>query len=486
MNISNYIASENAREIAQKDWPGLDKVQWKFLSYLLFGVYKDKSSSRLLLPAEIIARINGKYSQWKNNNFNSSQFLGEFQNTVPIKYSKWSYVERQLVRVLLEFPISDELEAEIQKGLAEGWTNSVYFASGRKVTDKTKKTENDLSRQEALESMATTIPEAQALIEYLNTPRPHLYSSLLKNLPKAREIAKTLKKDSVGQLKMLNIMQYQTQPYYRTVEATTRVYAIKENMTYLARPVRKALTNGLWECDLKSAQLAIAAKVWNVPVVAEFLKEKKSIWEELSDWMGFEAKDIYKNTLYALMFGSGSLLLSRIVSELDLTHPIDVILDPKFSKLYWSRKKTYLKDEELIENIIKEVKGRDLMSKFKTHPLIKEILKARAKQLRKIRRAKGAFNFFKIWLSTDKFPPKSILAQVAQSYELALLWPIIELAIKNQDKKGFKIVLWQHDGLTIKVDDNNLEQLWIEKLKFAVSQKAFNLEINTELEVEKN
>ena len=187
----------------------------------------------------------------------------------------------------------------------------------------------------------------------------------------------------------------------------------------LQRDVRHTLTRDWITCDLKSAQLAICAKTWNVPQVGEFLRSGGSIWQSLSAWLDLEAeqKPMLKDALYALVFGAGR------------------------------------------DKMIAILESRRLYERFRAHPLIHQMFLARARQLRAIRTAQGAHDAFGRWIAIEYMPvlekryshdsSRKILALVAQSYELLLLTPVIQLAMEQRDSShGFVITLWLHDGFS--------------------------------------
>jgi hypothetical protein len=89
---------------------------------------------------------------------------------------------------------------------------------------------------------------------------------------------------------------------YQPADKTVRIFPYGERIVSLKSEVRRALTHGLIEGDLKSAQLAIAANLWNVTSIKEFLTQGGSIWEYLYQ-LGSTNKDALKEVLYSLMFG---------------------------------------------------------------------------------------------------------------------------------------------------------------------------------------
>jgi hypothetical protein len=74
-----------------------------------------------------------------------------------------------------------------------------------------------------------------------------------------------------------------------------------------------------------------------------------------------------------------------------------------------------------------------------------------------------------------------VSAQIAQSYELKLLYPVIQLARTTND---FTIMYWLHDGFYMLVNNNERAAYWIELLELAVETVANELEIPSFLDIE--
>ena len=78
--------------------------------------------------------------------------------------------------------------------------------------------------------------------------------------------------------------------------------------------------------------------------------------------------------------------------------------------------------------------------------MIEDLLCARNLALEKIAEAGGAKDCYGNWIPvSDETQPRDILARVAQSWEMKLIYPAFEIA----DKKDFKIMLFQHDGFSV-------------------------------------
>lgn len=130
---------------------------------------------------------------------------------------------------------------------------------------------------------------------------------------------------------------------------------------------------------------------------------------------------------------------------------------------------------------------------FKDHAVIRALLLARARQLKAIRHEGGGVDAFGNILALERYDKegydyaydnsRSILACIAQSYELALLLPVIRLAATQQfEAHGFTLTTWLHDGFTFVAHRERDEADWKKKLAGVVAEEASRLGIHTELE----
>ena len=161
-----------------------------------------------------------------------------------------------------------------------------------------------------------------------------------------------------------------------------------------------------------------------------------------------DTKGILKDSTYALCFGGGEK--KAIAKALE---PLD------------------------IDNAAKQ---------FLAIPLITQSRKARNKEIERIRINRGATNAFGHFytMATLHCSPLSILAGVVQSYELKLLYPCFQLAMQQlHSRHGLKIVLFQHDGISIVCHDKTETKSWIARLQKVVTDIAQEIGITTKLEI---
>ena len=433
--------------------PGLgeNKAYWKMTGHLMFT--GGLEAGQILIPAELIARIegnniHGKYCAW--------DFIQAYQrDVVRLDVSVYTTSQcRSVTHVYWPEYVEMLLKGERRKDDDE----LVLFWSGAKWRREHAVKSRAEVQEEALEIMRNMGNHpACDLLALLNRAASNKFAAIKKHLEAARLLVPSLGlvEDEVErQYNILKAIKKQAQPFYTPAERSVRIFAFNDCVARLQRDVRHVVTQDWIHCDLKSAQLAIVAKTWNVPGVAEFLRSGGSIWATLCDWMSWsmDAKPVLKDALYAFIFGSGR---------------------DKMIELLGSRK-AYMR--------------------FGAHPLMRQLFLARALQLRQIRKDKGATDAFgkKLHIEYVTVPNKKytydtsrkIMALAAQSYELLLLTPVIQAAVDCQDStRGFCLLLWLHDGFSFVTCHKDDRVSWARRLQKAVNQQAISLGVATELEV---
>ena len=452
--MERRTVSKRFRTIAEKCLPGLniDPAYWQFFGYLLFGSSFDEDSGKLLIGQPKLAKVLGEDA----NNFVAREFLQRFRRDVmPADSFEWSLYSkdaekcRQVDRcewpAELENAIPDEIDAKWHK---EG---RVYL-DGTAYSEGKRKKARQADRAEAERELGYG-NDARLIQRYMNTQTSYLFTGVVtKNYDAALEVAKKLpnERSRRAQLRMLRRIWDQQQPFYYPSFAgnTVRLFA-SEHIPNLQGDVRRALTREWPEADLKSAQLAICSRLWDVPIVLRFLETGKSVWKHLADSIGVpashfsEAKPVLKKALYSVCFGK-----LRQHVQADVT---------KGLRLFG-------------------VQSAGL--RFVENDLISALLVARDAQIERINKQTGAVDCYGkiIFLDKDR-EAKQILAELAQAVEMKFIAPIFRLAEVNVD---FKIMLYQFDGVSIHFTRRETE--WRQKINDSVKKEAESLGILTELE----
>jgi len=439
--------SETFRNDVSKILPGLgdNSSYWNLFAYLAFGTKVDDYSGNLVISSDLLAKIEGKSTV--NRNYVGRKLLDAFRRDVhDFSYSKWES-RKGLARIITKLEWSKEISKIIELERNGRWKNKkqVYIHNGNNFEKSRQKEYWKMEKKEALQlSKNVTLKEEKVLLDYLNNHPPNTFYSLDKNIREARKNIKKVGANEVWHTNLLNDIEDQFQPFYKPTERSTRVFPASGNMLSLKSELRLILTIDWYEFDLKSAQLAICSKLWKINELKAFLKSGESIWTYLMKWLGVrntkKNKGIVKDALYALIFGAYKKKLNKILFQLD-NNAYDI-----FIKI----------------------------------PIIKLLLKARRRQFREIKKKGGGYNCFGQWISSIKYGHRSVVAQLAQAYELKILFPAIELA--KEKEREFRIVLWQHDGFSVVFFDKRRIDNLIWNLQYVVDSKAKELGIPTRLE----
>ena len=464
MKFSDKSVSPGFRDALGQALPGLGgrADYWRLTQHLLFGTWRDHDTSRLLLPSELIAAIEGKKH---DKNYVAGKFLEAYRRDVmdfEIAPHVFSFdPDRCRARSLMALELPQAVSALVEAERRSLPPEQVWMSTGNKVLRKhaVASRQEDHAEAQGRARGDGVCPQARLLLDYMNSLPPNRFTSALRHLPEATEAAKGLA-DAENQLNLLKAVRDYAQPFYVPVDKTTRIFSLRESVLRLHRSLRKIMTQDWVTADLRSAQLAIVASVWGVPSLTEYLAAGRSIWPDLCGHMDLlhtdDHKAIVKGALYAVTFGAGVRKMTDYLG-----------------KHFGNASGAY--------------------RTFKAHPVIRALLLARARQLRKIRHEGGGVDAFGNFLELERYEKpgyayaydnsRSILACIAQSYELALLLPVVKLAAAQQfEAHGFTLTTWLHDGFTFDAHRARDAGHWKARLAEVVAEEAARLGIHTGLE----
>ena len=439
----------------------------RMMAYLMFGAFYSEMTGRLVISRPLMAHIisggdQAERQRYLSGNKRVHEFLQAFKREVlpGFEWSSYQSEEGQAREVITSgFP--PELEALLEAERTTLSPERVYFDDGKKPSAAKAREERRAMQQETIATITEAgSDEARNMLSYLNQLPPHRFTKVVRqNFDQAWELALDLQEQRKRQaaLNLLRVIREQPQPFYRPSRAgrTVRLYPLNESMLLLKKDVRKALTQGWAEYDLRSSQLAIVATTWGIPSARAFLESGKSIWAELNALYELEpaeeTKKAFKTALYSLIFG-----MSRPHIEGKLTRD--------FMKLRIRRKGARLFD----------------------HALIQDLLSARERKMREVEAQGYGDTIFgkRIPVVADEGEPertnvRSIMAEQAQAVELALIYPVFELAATSDD---FDIVLFQHDGFSVAYTEPQARERVEGRLVSVVEAKAEELDVVTGLD----
>lgn len=465
MYLPHKLVDREFRKAVAEGLPGLasDYRLWRILEYILFGTWVDEETGMLVLSAKQTAYLVGDERKWLYHRFNQQKLLDEFServfavDTEGIIFNDW-FGPNRAGRVVAQVPhwLNDLAASERRKTGGE----LVEFATGAPWTRQRQAKATQSMRLEAIEAMKSSpCPETARLLQHLNGLPSNSFVSIRERIPGAHELVDQLGRDTERQHNLLRAVEQHCQPLYQPVGGSVRVYSLNESFLRLKREVREHLTSEWMEADLRSAQLAIVAARWNCARLKDYLQQGRSIWPELLGALGLspddEQKSLLKELVYAVVFGMEERNLKALAAR------------------QWP-----------------QISGP--WDRLKRNRLLREVLRARRVAFKRIRadgRATDAFGRTLLLASRGRshgaYQPdnaKSLMAQVAQSWELRLMLPILVLAEENRGPSGFRLMMWLHDGVAIHVPDSRRRESWRKRISDAVDANAMALGIPTSLE----
>lgn len=446
----------------------------RLLLYLLLSPWLD-ANGRTVLTYSQLAACDGSTEQAKGRNFTSTAFLQDFESYIlplDLQSARWASKGNSHARTACPVwpePVLTALKTELELSSKDRLADAVYFVSGHAYKPRQHKENLAMLKRQALEQLLQHDHPALSLMQYANSQQSTVFNRLVeKHIDHARDVAMSIEKyDTTNQLeiemthsarshalRILHGLESDAMPTYKPSEKGNTARIFSDGLSYLGLPkaVRRALMPECPELDLANAQLAIAARDWNIPEVQTFLATGQKIWPELERYFDLAPdlhKPILKSTLYALLFGMEKAALVR-----HLAHG---------------------GPDETGRGIGSE-KAKTL---FK-HPLISALYIAREQQLHNLLEAGTAQTCFNQTIPvTNKKQARSALAAQAQAVELWILLPAVDLLKNNTD---LKLVAWQHDGFTVHSSNKTKIERYVNQLQKAVNERANQAGYNTSLE----
>ncbi len=446
--LGRIPVSRTFRSLALDFFPALKEHSeyWRLFCYLLFGSRHDKDTSRLLVSAKILSALEGR----DPNNSQAEKFLIRFNENVlgpaggKIRWTDW-YKPKGKCRQLTNRDFGLEFEELLRQEHLGKWDESgrVYLISGA-TYNRSNARKFRREQREAAGRLPTFCAHAEIIRSYMNTLKPNLFTTKVQENYKSALKATFNLPDGPAkdaQLRILAHIKSQPQPFYSPSEAghTVRL-STSESMANLKRNVRRAITKGWDEADLRCSQFAICARLWNVPELLDFLSTGKSLWKRFFDYLHLApekhaiAKSVIKETIYSICFG-----MER--------HSIKWTTGCNL----WAARL----ERGIAHELLKE-------------PLIQALLNARDVALETIAAEGGAMTCYREWKPvTEKRQPRDIMAEIAQAWEMNLIYPAFELARQTRE---FTITLYQYDGFS--VNFTRRPELWKQRIQELISENA--------------
>lgn len=497
------LVTTKFREEIQKEFPGVKtEAHWQLLRTAFFSTYICKQTGAVRFGAEEIARA---FDTTPGTHFQAGNKLKEFLAVLPegtaslvlVKGKEWmkgeyisSFGMKEKLNEetgLIEFKSSyKRVGTGMQRRVQFNWSQKVkellttelndktpssekvYFVSGFKKNVNKERVGLKQTVEECLSAVAIiNSPAAKYMAKYLNELPTNSFTKLNENADAAFQAVSQIDSEIVReqQLKILNAVLESPKPIYRPSKngKTDRLFGYGANITNLKKEVRLSLTKDWIEFDLRSSQLAIVAKLWNIKELHDFLSDTtNSIWSNMYNYYGIInpisrklLKDSLKERIYGIVFGESQ---DRIVNGKVVGDKVeDEGLDVELSRI----------------GIV------DGGKKFVKHPLMKKLLKCRQGYMTSLIEGGYVKDAFDILHEVNRKNVLSIMSRVAQSYEQMIIFSIFQLNYGNES--DWTITLLQHDGVSIKFHDSEKKDAWIAKIVSHVNDVAKKWNIPTTL-----
>ncbi|MBX3214334.1 MAG: hypothetical protein KF850_20030 [Labilithrix sp.] len=435
-----------------------------FLDLLCFSTFLESSMKRprpVISRDEILKAI-GLPTSTPSKDFNAESFLDEivadgvlgnfrYEGHVPDSPRTSGRARIAIPNFSKEF--RESLEREIASLHLVPEKDRIHLVTGEPWRATTPAQIRNDDRSTATVTRPS-IREAQRIVDYLNDLPSNVFAAKVKaNVARAIEVASKLEeRQRHGELAKLHRIVSQPQPFYGPSkgERTVRVFAQNVAIQNLKNEVKYALIDGWVTFDLRSSQLAIVSKDWGIDDLRTWLSDfdNNNVWSRLTAlFPGIPtstSKPALKTAVYSVCYGAGK---KRIRREL-------------------------AKGLEVTE---------DAVEPFFHDPFISKVLRQRRLMTKGIIEAKQVRDCFGQTLTcAGKEDVRSVMAQLSQAQEMALLLPAIDLAKKREGE--FKIVLWEHDGFSVHFTRKDRIESESQRIMDAVNERCSKLGYPTRLE----
>jgi len=227
----------------------------------------------------------------ESGSFRSGDWLDRFSRAVfDLRVRSHAYFRGEARVIFPEIP--DEIllarDEDLPRDLRGPAPVRVDLITGRVITPRRLAGDMKAANQALLESAVYPPHERAEMLEWLNTLPGNVLDQLVKeNWREAvsRAEAMAASKSRGATWRVLNHLAQDRIVIYGTSPNTDRFIHLGTSIVQLPKALRDALLKGTIPMDMRSCQLAIVAKLWEVPRLLDFLASRKSIWRELADWM---------------------------------------------------------------------------------------------------------------------------------------------------------------------------------------------------------
>lgn len=420
------------------------------LLFILFGSLIDKEYQEKMISSEIIEalRLDSMITSCEN-------LASGLDTAFGLKFEF-----KQIPNKLTQFNISEifgDIEEFRQKVIKEvPATDGVWLTTGGRVT---KTTLNQRAELEALLERADLPKQNDTqnkLLEILHQKR-RAYKCFQTAAQKVhRSITKKACELTPRQMRdvlFLKQVIIKPQPTYHAVKKTKRIYA-DSGYPLLSRESRHQIIHeaGLYELDLKSAQLVIVRNVFQATWLDEYLNEPRGFWNRIMEESAIEPTQDYKAAVkrctYRIVFGGN---LNQAIFDTRLDTP-EARREAEVAEI--------LKDHPIYRRLTKEMIAATQQIRKQGYTI--DSYGNKLDKDHKIVQEGCSFITFgeqpeeqqAEYLITAK-EARSLLAHTIQSIEFRILAQTI---IARNGINGMELRGWMHDGAILKMSSNQTKR----------------------------
>ncbi len=504
-----------------------DDVVFRWCVYALWSQWDDEETGRLVLHHEIVQWI-GHYR------FDAAkEVLNYIKGYLPIEYTD-TWAKNRFTRQVHDDGLPEGLWKTVKADLRtppSDYENRVYILTGRRVSPGEASDMRAQIEEELSESQGPS-PTAHRIRRAMNNLPSNTFSRFNDRLEDAFEYVRRMevdvtiparkkaalrcmsgceKDDDTGELTR-NVSRYkarlryekrkkaeeqrdeyfqvlqdvakQHKPYYNfsSKGRTDRIFSYNNSVLLLPSEVREILCEGLYDVDLKSAHLSIAAWLWNAEEALERLSQDDySLWVDLMEHLRplFEKQGVgvpkKEDPLYDRVKGGLKIMVYSVVYGM----PASAL-------------------QAEVTKTLKPILGSNVGERLRAHPLIQELLEKRDEKLTELEPGDVLEGPTGIRIEVektlgeedgdgqDRIGPKTAMACIAQSFEQELMSVLLDVA---EDRDRFQPLLWLHDGAAcnaryLNALKTDLEEALLEKRKELTEFAGRDTLIPAEFEIE--
>jgi hypothetical protein len=454
-----------------------------------------KNPTRLVVSSAALAETLGQSKQLFQRNFCARDRLAHFENVtgISLDMGEWQYTEGKCRTVQPQW--SDALLATLEQTVpnhsAGGKPKQRYLLNGGLVTPARKRQHFRAKRAAVADipHFMPMVPEARRIMDYLNGLKSHRFKGVVdRAAAMKRDVETQLASEQNDQqanklrrrLMTLDAIEADPVPVYApSIKGkTVRLFAQGLNLTLLESDDRKRLTCEWVECDLAMSQLAIIAKLWDVPEVDAFLRDGGKIWDYLMENIRIGERNLLEFERHVYPHKTAEQCRKSVKKR----------LKKQLYALFYGRT-----DDQIIRKMNREPHWRahGIGEQFLALPLIAALVEGQARAVERIRQQGGVTDVFgrilpfveaspqKTAATADASKPtrlskslRSLLCQEAQAMELYIIFAAFKLAEQNRETGGFTITLFQHDGFCFVAHQRERTQDWIRRLEQCIKERG--------------